>query len=29
MALGAGETDKGGTMDAANLLKPALARPEH
>lgn len=28
MALGAGETEKGGTMDAANLLKPALARGE-
>mmetsp|Transcript_34715 Transcript_34715/g.79573 ORF Transcript_34715/g.79573 Transcript_34715/m.79573 type:complete len:539 (-) Transcript_34715:57-1673(-) len=28
MALGAGETDKGGSMDAANLLKPALARGE-
>jgi len=28
MALGAGETEKGGSMDAANLLKPALARGE-
>jgi len=28
MALGAGETDKGSSMDAANLLKPALARGE-
>jgi len=28
MALGAGETEKGSSMDAANLLKPALARGE-
>mmetsp|Transcript_43147 Transcript_43147/g.101371 ORF Transcript_43147/g.101371 Transcript_43147/m.101371 type:complete len:546 (-) Transcript_43147:60-1697(-) len=28
MAMGAGETEKGGSMDAANLLKPALARGE-